>query len=96
LTLFLFISQTEKTTAKIISEKFEISKRPVYRYLDTLTSAGIPVVCEQGRNGGIYIMKSFKLNNICLTENEKNIIKQALIEQKEKGIFVDDVIEFFN
>lgn len=41
-------------------------------------------------------MKSFKLNNICLTENEKNIIKQALIEQKEKGIFVDDVIEFFN
>lgn len=47
--IFLFISQKEKTTAKIISEKFEISKRTVYRYLDTLTSAGIPVVCEQGK-----------------------------------------------
>ncbi|MDD2445600.1 MAG: HTH domain-containing protein [Clostridia bacterium] len=94
--IFLFIIQKEKITAKIIAEKFEISKRTVYRYLDTLTSAGIPVICEQGRNGGIRILKSFKLNNIYLTENEKSIIKQALIAQKERGIFVDNIIEFFS
>lgn len=62
--IFLFITQRKKTTSKEIAEKFEISRRTVYRYIDSLSYAGIPIVSLPGRNGGIYIMENFKLDNI--------------------------------
>ncbi len=61
--IFLFISQKEKTTAKEIAENFEISTRTVYRYIDELCMAGVPVVSECGKNGGLYIPSNFSLKN---------------------------------
>ena len=57
--IFLFISQKEKTTAKEIAENFEISTRTVYRYIDELCMAGVPVVSECGKMADCIFRPTF-------------------------------------
>ena len=57
--LFELLSK-RKVTATFLSEKFNISTRTVYRYVDTL-SLCIPLYVKQGREGGIYLSDSYKL-----------------------------------
>lgn len=66
------------TTAPDLAEKFEVSVRTIYRDIDALSSAGIPVYSETGRNGGIYLMNNFVLDKAVLSENEKQEILTAL------------------
>lgn len=75
--IFLFTSQRKKTTAKEIAENFEISTRTVYRYIEALSMAGVPIICEPGKNGGISISHNFTLENLILTKQEKDTLKSA-------------------
>ena len=49
-------------TANELSEKFEVSVRTIYRDIDSLSSAGIPIYALQGKGGGIEIAKEFVLD----------------------------------
>lgn len=91
--IFLYISQKGRATSTEIAENFEISKRTVYRYVDALSFVGVPVICTQGRNGGISIMEGFKLDNLCFTKQEKSIIINALNKEKEQGPAVENIIK---
>ncbi|MGH4118450.1 helix-turn-helix transcriptional regulator [Clostridium sp.] len=62
-------------TSKELAERFEVSTRTVYRDIETLSSAGIPVYMSKGKGGGISLLSDFVLNKAVLTEKEKaNII----------------------
>ena len=89
--ILLELISKEFTTAKHLSQKFEISTRSVYRYLSELESAGIPTYTIQGKNGGIGIEKNFVLNSLVLTENEKNALKDLL--SKENSTLCKTLIE---
>lgn len=67
-----------RATAPELSEKFEVSVRTIYRDIDALSGAGIPIYTEAGRNGGIYLMNDFVLDKAVLTEEEKREILTAL------------------
>ena len=67
-----------QATASELAEKFEVSVRTIYRDIDVLSGAGIPVYTETGRNGGIYLMKDFVLDKAVLSEEEKREILAAL------------------
>ena len=76
--ILLELAKKEKVTAKYLANKFEISTRSVYRYLNELESAGIPTFTIVGKNGGIGIEKNFALNSLLLTEEEKIILRKSL------------------
>ncbi len=76
--IFLFLANKEKTTAKEIAENFEISPRSVYRYIDELSMAGLPIFTQLGRYGGIKLMKNFLLEKYVLSDKEKQTLKNAL------------------
>jgi predicted DNA-binding transcriptional regulator YafY len=59
--ILLLLLSKRKTTAKEIAERFEISTRSAYRYLDELSMAGVPIYSERGRYGGICIADTYKL-----------------------------------
>lgn len=40
-------------TAKELSEIFEVSQRTIYRDIEALSAAGIPVYMSKGKGGGI-------------------------------------------
>lgn len=67
-----------KSTASELAEKFEVSIRTIYRDLDTISAAGIPIYATQGKGGGIFIMQDFVLNKSLLSEQEKEQILMAL------------------
>lgn len=61
----------KQMTAKALANEFCISTRTVYRYLTVLDTSGIPITTKPGRNGGITILHSFKLNGLYFTPAEK-------------------------
>ena len=65
-------------TAKELAEKFEVSQRTIYRDIETLSVAGIPVYMSKGKGGGISILPEFILNKAILTEEEKSEILSAI------------------
>lgn len=65
-------------TAQELSERFEVSVRTIYRDIDALSGAGVPVYAESGRNGGIRLMKDFVLHEAVVSEEEKQEILSAL------------------
>lgn len=67
-----------RATASESAEKFEVSVRTIYRDVDALSEAGIPVYAETGRSGGIHLMHNFVLDKAVLSEEEKQEILTAL------------------
>ena len=75
--LFLLLAR-KKISAKYIADRYEISVRTVYRYIDELSIAGVPIYNERGRNGGYSISDSYKLPANFLTEEESERVISAL------------------
>lgn len=75
--LYILINK-KHITAKELSLHFEVSVRTIYRDIDILCSAGIPVYTSQGSGGGIFIEKSYILNNSALTDEEQEKIITSL------------------
>ena len=68
----------EKVTAPFLAEKFEVSRRTISRDIDALCMAGIPIVTEQGRNGGISIAPGYTLDRQLFTQAELESILSGL------------------
>jgi predicted DNA-binding transcriptional regulator YafY len=68
----------KNTTAKELAAHFEVSVRTIYRDIDTLCEAGIPIYTNKGKGGGICLLENFVLNKSILSEQEQNVILSAL------------------
>ncbi|WP_339222088.1 YafY family protein [Paenibacillus sp. FSL H8-0332] len=64
--------------AKELADMFEVSVRTIYRDIDSINSAGIPVVTYQGAGGGIGLMQGYRLDRNVLSERELADIFNAL------------------
>lgn len=76
--MLYYILKKGKVTARELAERFEVSIRTIYRDIDSLSSAGIPIYAIQGKGGGIEIADEFVLSKSLLTEDEKEQIMTAL------------------
>ena len=52
LSILLFLQTRGKMTAKELAEELEVSERTIYRDIDALSIAGVPVYSESGHRGG--------------------------------------------
>jgi predicted DNA-binding transcriptional regulator YafY len=59
-------------TAADLAERLEVSVRTIYRDLEALGAAGVPVYAEPGRGGGIRILESYTtdLSGLSIAEAE--------------------------
>ena len=73
-----YLLEKGQATAHELAEKFEVSDRTIYRDIDALSAAGIPVYTETGRTGGVRLLGSFVLDRTVLSEAEKHEILAAL------------------
>ena len=87
----IYILMNRKTvTASELAERFEISVRTVYRDVETLSMAGIPVYTKKGKNGGISLTEQFVLDKMLVTKKEQTQILSALESLKETGAFKEE------
>lgn len=70
--------QREKVAAPELAARFEVSRRTIYRDIDDICKAGIPIVTYRGSNGGISIAEGFKLDKSVLTLDELQSILTGL------------------
>ena len=69
---------TPNITARQLAERFEVSERTIYRDVDVLSGAGIPVYAAKGKGGGIRLLPDYVLDKSLLNENEQEAILLGL------------------
>ncbi len=69
-TLIMILLEHEQISARELAERLEVSRRTIYRDIDTLNSAGLPIYTHQGAWGGVGLMKSYKVGKTLFTPQE--------------------------
>lgn len=70
--IIYYILEKGRATAPELAKKFEVSVRTIYRDVDAISSAGIPVYVSTGRNGGIQILDGYVLEKVLFSEQENS------------------------
>ncbi|NLD37627.1 MAG: HTH domain-containing protein [Desulfatiglans sp.] len=78
LAITVMLLNRDRIIARELAEKFEVSVRTVYRDIDAINMAGIPVISYSGNEGGFGIMEHFRLDRQLLTLNDMLTILTAL------------------
>ncbi len=76
--MVFYIVNHGHVTARELSECFNVSTRTIYRDLNTLSIAGIPVMSTKGAGGGISIMDGYTIDKSLLSQGEQQSIYQGL------------------
>ncbi|WP_088186760.1 YafY family protein [Desulfosporosinus sp. FKA] len=76
-------------TAKELAEHFEVSQRTIYRDVDALSAASIPIYANKGKGGGISLLDNFVIKKSILSKKEQTDILASL--QGMKALNVLDV-----
>ena len=75
----IYILLDKKTvTANELAKKFEVSSRTIYRDIEILSGAGIPIYTTKGKGGGISILDNFILDKSVISKEEQSAIITAL------------------
>lgn len=93
--IFFTLLARKKISAGELAARNDVSVRSIYRYVDELTVAGVPIDIQQGRGGGVYISDTFKLPVNFMTEKEYFAAIEAMkamrgqIEDKDLDSAID-------
>ena len=82
-----YLLRKGKCTAPELAERFEVSVRTIYRDLDAISAAGIPIYATQGKGGGIAVLPEYVIDNALLSGEEKEKIIQ-------KSLAIIDEVDF--
>ena len=85
LSIIYILMNKGTVTAGELAERFEVSVRTIYRDVETLRMAGIPVYAKKGKNGGISLTEQFVLDKMLVSRREHQEILAALASLRETG-----------
>lgn len=70
LSIMLLLQSRGKMTARDLAEELEVSERTVYRDIDALCTAGVPVYSESGHGGGYGLTEDYRTHLTGLSKDE--------------------------
>lgn len=78
LAIVIMLLNKRRMSASELAHHFEVSLRTIYRDLEAINRAGIPIVAYPGSNGGYEIMESFTIDRQYLSLEELVTVIAAL------------------
>jgi len=70
ISIILTLLQEDRVSSKKLAETYEVSQRTIFRDLETINAAGVPIVSFTGINGGAEILKEFKIEKGFFNEKD--------------------------
>ncbi len=74
LTLLMLLQSRGKLSAARLARELEVSQRTIYRDVEALSTAGVPVYAEKGPGGGIALLESYRTTLTGLTAEESRAL----------------------
>ncbi len=65
-------------TAQELADRFDVSTRTIYRDVDILSSAGVPIYTNKGHGGGIHLLENYTLSKAFISERESENLLMAV------------------
>lgn len=79
ISILMTLLSERKVSARQLAERYGISERSVYRYVDEMTISGIPIDILRGAKGGICISDAYKLPKGFLSKKEYEKTLDAML-----------------
>ncbi len=76
--IIMILLDKERIGAQELADMFEVSKRTIYRDIDTINMAGIPVYSTSGVGGGFEIMQKYKVDKKVFSTADLSAILMGL------------------
>jgi len=71
--IFLLLSH-ENITAKQLAEELCVSTRTIYRDINILSIAGVPITSQKEYRGGLSLLQGFSLDKSYFTQEEQSLL----------------------
>lgn len=85
LAILWMLSSNKKITAQQIADKLELNIRTVYRYIDSLSASGVPIISDAGHNGGYSLIHNFHQAPLVFDMEEKKALLYAATHAMDSG-----------
>lgn len=86
LMLLMLLQQHDCLTAEELAEELDVSVRTVYRDVDALSAAGIPVYAEHGHGGGYRLLEEYRTGLTGLTRDEVGALLLLTVPEPLAGL----------
>jgi predicted DNA-binding transcriptional regulator YafY len=86
LMLLMLLQRHDRLTAESLAEELEVSVRTVYRDIDALSAAGIPLYAEHGHGGGYRLLEEYRTGLTGLTQDEVGALLLLTIPEPLAGL----------
>lgn len=80
-------------TAPAISRVLEVSVRTVYRDVETLSMAGVPIYASAGKGGGISLLPGYTFDKTLFSDEEQNQLLFAIQSLKAASQEVEPLLQ---
>lgn len=77
LSILILLQMRGRLSAEALAAEFEVSVRTIYRDIDQLSAAGVPVYAERGRAGGFALMDGYRTKLTGFTAAEADALVLA-------------------
>ncbi len=78
ISIIMILLEKERIGAQELADMFEVSPRTIYRDIDTINMAGIPVYSAPGVSGGFEIMQEYKIDKKVFSTADLSAILMGL------------------
>jgi len=99
--IIILLLNRQRVTANELITRFGVSMRTVYRDIEDLSAAGVPVYMVKGKGGGISLLPEYSINKAVLSESERKNLAVALktmcaVKYPEMDTLLEKIGALFN